>query len=171
MACEIAAERGAEMDRSRLRCVVGMHLADDRDRAVADIRYGAEEYVRYLNNNQPRFHIPEGADTVDWLVEHRIAVVGTPDDAIERIEQLQAKQGEFGCLLLLATNWADWAATKRSYELYARYVIPHFSGANANRAASYDWVTEHQEELVSKRVTAAKLMTDKHEAERAALRA
>ena len=171
VACEIAAERGAEMDRSRLRCVVGMHLADDRDRAVADIRYGAEEYVRYLNNNQPRFHIPEGVDTVDWLVEHRIAVVGTPDDAIERIEQLQAKQGEFGCLLLLATNWADWAATKRSYELYARYVIPHFSGANTSRAASYDWVTEHQEELVSKRVTAAKLMTDKHEAERAALRA
>ena len=170
VANEIAAERGAEMDRGRLRCVVGMHLAEDRDRAVADIRFGAEEYVRYINNNQPRLHVPDGVDTVDWLVEHRVAVVGTPDDAIARIEQLQAKQGDFGCLLLLATNWADWAATKRSYELYARYVIPHFNGANANRTASYEWVTEHQDELVSKRVTAAKLMTEKHEAERDAVR-
>jgi limonene 1,2-monooxygenase len=168
VACDIAADRGAEMDRSRLRCVVGMHLADSREQAIRDIRFGAREYVDYLNNNQPRFHIPPGVDTAEWIVEHRIAVVGTPDDAIARIEQLRAKQGEFGCLLLLATNWADWAATKRSYELYARYVMPHFDRANESRSASYRWVTDHQDELVTKRVAAAELMTAKHEAEQAA---
>jgi limonene 1,2-monooxygenase len=167
VAGEIAAEHGRQMDRSRLRCVVGMHIAESRQQAIEDIRFGAAEYVDYLNNNQPRFHVPEGVDTVDWLVENRIAVVGTPDDAIERIEQLYAKQGEFGALLLLATNWADWAATKRSYELYARYVIPHFARANTNREASYRWVTEHQSEIVSKRVAAAEQMVAKHEAERA----
>jgi limonene 1,2-monooxygenase len=167
VAGEIAAEHGRQMDRSRLRCVVGMHIAESRQQAIEDIRFGAAEYVDYLNNNQPRFHVPEGVDTVDWLVENRIAVVGTPDDAIERIEQLYAKQGEFGALLLLATNWADWAATKKSYELYARYVIPHFARANTNREASYRWVTEHQSEIVSKRVAAAEQMVAKHEAERA----
>jgi limonene 1,2-monooxygenase len=167
VAGEIAAEHGRQMDRSRLRCVVGMHIAESRQQAIEDIRFGAAEYVDYLNNNQPRFHVPEGVDTVDWLVENRIAVVGTPDDAIERIEQLYAKQGEFGALLLLATNWADWAATKRSYELYARYVIPHFARANTNREASYRWVSEHQSEIVSKRVAAAEQMVAKHEAERA----
>jgi limonene 1,2-monooxygenase len=168
IASEVAGEHGREMDRSRLRCVVGMHLAESREQAVADIRFGAQEYVDYLNNNQPRFHIPAGVDTVEWIVENRIAVVGTPDDAIERIDALRAKQGEFGCLLLLATNWADWAATKRSYELYARYVIPHFARANDNRTASYRWVTEHQRELVDKRTAAAAQMVAKHEAERAA---
>ncbi|MFT7597643.1 MAG: limonene 1,2-monooxygenase [Acidimicrobiales bacterium] len=169
LACQVAADRGAEMDRSGLRCVVGMHIAETREQAIEDIRFGAEEYVAYINNNQPRFHVPVGADVADWIVENKIAVVGTPDDAIERIEELQAKQGEFGCLLLLATNWADWPATQRSYELYARYVMPHFDGANKNRTESFDWVTKNQTELVSKRVSAAEQMTAKHEAEQAAL--
>jgi limonene 1,2-monooxygenase len=170
VACDLAAEQGREMDRSRLRCVVGMHLAETREQAMADLRFGAQEYVDYLNNNQPRFHVPPGADTVEWLVENRIAVIGTPDDAIERIEQLYAKQGEFGCLLLLATNWADWAATKRSYELYARYVMPHFDRANTHRGESYRWVTENQAEIVGKRVAAAEQMVARHEAETAARR-
>jgi limonene 1,2-monooxygenase len=96
-----------------------------------------------------------------------LAVIGTPDDAIRRIERIREKQGEFGALLLLAHNWADWAQTQRSYELYARYVIPHFSGANAARFSSYEWVTEKQSELVEKRVAAAQAMFAKHEAERA----
>ena len=50
---------------------------------------------------------------------------------------------------------------------YARYVIPHFAGSNANREASYHWVTDHQQEIVSKRVSAAEQMIAKHQAERA----
>lgn len=168
VACDLAAENGREMDRSRLRCVIGVHVAETREQAIADIRFGAEEYVDYLNNNQPRFHVPPGTDTVEWLVENRIAVVGTPEDVIERIEQLYAKQGEFGALLILATNWADWAATKRSYELYARYVMPHFDRANVNRVDSYHWVSQHQAEIVDKRIAAANQMIARHEAETAA---
>jgi limonene 1,2-monooxygenase len=167
VACEIAAEDGREMDRSRLRCVVNMHLADSRQQAKEDIRWGCEEFVRYFNNNQPRFDVPEGADYVDWVIDNDIAVVGTPDDAIRRIERLREKQGEFGCVLLQITNWADWPALKRSMELYAQHVIPHFSGVNRNRTASYRWVTENQAELVTKRVNAANQMFAKHQAERA----
>lgn len=93
VACERAAEQGRQMDRSRLRCVVGMHIAETREQAIADIRFGTDEYIRYLNNNQPRFHVPPGEDMVDWVVEHRIACVGTPEDAIEHIEQLQGRAG------------------------------------------------------------------------------
>ena len=167
IACEIAAENGRVMDRSRLRCVLNMHLADTREQARADIRYGCEEFVRYFNNNQPRFAVPDGADYVEWVIDHDIAVVGTPDDAIRRIERLYQKQGEFGAVLLQITNWADWPALKRSLELYAHHVIPHFSGANAARRASYEWVTTNQGELVEKRVNAANQMFAKHEAERA----
>ncbi len=168
VACDIAESNGREMDRSGLRCVVGMHLAESREQAIADIRFGAEEYVDYLNNNMPRFHVPPGVDTVDWIVENNIAVVGTPDDMIERIDALYAKQGDFGCLLVLATNWADWAATKRSYELYARYVMPHFDRANELRQASWKWVTANQDSIVAKRMAAAEQMIAKHEAEQAA---
>ena len=166
VACEIASENGVEMDRGRLRCVLNMHLAETREQARREVRYGCEEFIRYLNNNQPRFRVPDGADYVDWVIEKDIAVVGTPDDAIARIQQLREKQGEFGAVLLQTTNWSDWPALKRSMELYAHHVIPHFSDANAHRVDSYNWVTQHQEELVTKRVNAANQMFDKHEAER-----
>jgi limonene 1,2-monooxygenase len=168
VACEIASEDGREMDRARLRCVLNMHLADTREQAIEDIRYGCEEFIRYFNNNQPRFPVPDGADYIEWVLEHNIAVVGTPDEAIDRIERLYEKQGEFGAVLLQVTNWADWPAMKRSFELYAHHVIPHFAGANRNRIDSYRWVTANQAELVTKRVNAAQQMFAKHQAERAA---
>jgi len=168
VACEIAAEHGREMDRSRLRAVVQMHLAETREQAIENIRWGCEEHIRYFNNNQPRFPVPDGADYVEWALENDLAVVGTPADAIERIEALYERQGEFGAVLLMVTSWADWPALKRSFELYAQYVIPHFAGANANRTRSYEWVTRNQEELVTKRVNAAQQMVAQHEAERAA---
>ena len=156
IACEIAAENGRTMDTNRLRLVVPMHLADTREQAVANVRYGLKQFIDYFNNNQPRFFPPEGADTVDWYVGEKIGVIGTPDDAIERIEALQAKQGEFGAILLQANNWADWEQTKRSYELYARYVMPHFSGANRARDDSYRWVSAHTGQLTDLRKAAAR---------------
>jgi limonene 1,2-monooxygenase len=166
VACEIAAENGRTMDTNRLRLVLPMHLADTREQAIADVRYGLKQFVDYFNNNQPRFFVPEGADTVDWYLNEKIAVVGTPEDAIERIEALQAKQGDFGAILLQAHNWADWEKTKHSYELYARYVMPHFTQANRARDESYRWVTAHTGQLTDLRQAAAKKMFDQHEAER-----
>jgi limonene 1,2-monooxygenase len=168
VANQVAAADGRTMDRSGLRCVVNLHLADTREQAIENIRFGCKDFIDYFNNNLPRFSIPAGADTVDWVVEHKIAVVGTPDDAIERIEALYAKQGEFGALLIQAHNWADWEATKRSYELYARYVMPHFDGANAARQASYASVTASQSMLVDKRNAAAQQAFDRHAALQAA---
>jgi limonene 1,2-monooxygenase len=166
VACEIAAENGRTMDSNRLRLVLPMHLADTREQAIADVRYGLKQFIDYFNNNQPRFFVPEGEDTVDWYLDQHIGVIGTPEDAIERIEALQAKQGEFGAILLQAHNWADWEKTKHSYELYARYVMPHFTGANRARDESYRWVTAHTGQLTDLRQAAAKKMFDQHEAER-----
>ena len=165
VAQEVAAEHGRTMDPSRLRLVVTMHLADTREKAEADVRFGLKEQVDYLNNNMPRIFVPEDVDTVDWYVEQRFSVIGTPDDAIARIEQLAEKQGDFGAVLLMSHDWADWEETKRSYELYARYVMPHFSRANDRRAESYGWVTKHQSELTEKRKAAAEDMINRHEAE------
>jgi len=40
---------------------------------------------------------------------------------------------------MLAHNTASLDATLRSYDLFARYVVPHFRKANAGRSNSIDW--------------------------------
>ena len=132
--------------------------------------FGFERYLGYLNNNQPRFIVPTGKDPLEWFTENRYGVCGTPDDAIALIERLYEKQGTFGAFLHQAHNWADFEATKRSYELYARYVMPHFSRANTPRAGSYQWCGDNRAEFSAKRNAAAKAMFDKHEAEQRAAR-
>src|SRR5439155_4134060 len=170
IACDVAAEHGRNMDPSRLRLVGPMHIAETREQAFKNARWGFERYLGYLNNNQPRFIVPAGQDALEWFVENRYGVCGTPDDAIALIERLQDKQGGFGVFLHQAHNWADWEATKRSYELYARYVMPHFSRSNASRAASFQWCGDNRAEFSAKRQAAAKAMFDKHEAEQRAAR-
>ena len=170
IANDIAAEQGRTMDPSRLRLVGPMHIAETRAKAFENCRFGFERYLGYLNNNQPRFIVPPGQDAAEWFVENKFGVIGTPDDAIALIERLRSKQGEFGVFLHQAHNWADWEATKRSYELYARYVMPHFSDDNIPRIESFDWCTEHRDELTEKRSAAARAMFDKHEAEQDSVR-
>ena len=58
------------------------------------------------------------------------------DDAIATIETMRAKPGEPGVLLIQATHWAEWENIKRSDPLYARSVMPHFSGVNRDRVQS-----------------------------------
>ena len=139
-ACNVAAEHGRTMDRSRLRLMGPMHIAETREKARENVRSGLMKYIEYAQVLNPgRFgDFKSGRDPVDVLLESGHIVIGTPDDAISVLEKLRAKQGEFGAFLHQAHDWADWNETKRSYELYARYVRPHFSGSNANRVASYN---------------------------------
>jgi len=169
IAQEIAAEHGRVMDPAVLRLVGPMHIAETREQARANVRYGLEKYLTYYQAINPaRFSDLDGRDPVDVLVETRRAVIGTPEDAIAQIERLMAKQGEFGCYLQLAHNWANWEATKKSYELYARHVVPHFRGSNAHRRDSMAWALANEVEFTRLREAATKKMFEQHAAERAA---
>ena len=53
-------------------------------------------------------------------------MIGTPDDAIRKIQELVDQSGGFGTFLLFGHDWARPEATKRSFELFAQYVMPHF---------------------------------------------
>jgi limonene 1,2-monooxygenase len=168
VANEIAADHGRRMDPARLRLVGPMHIAETRDEAMNNARFGFDKWFGYFQRINPaRFaNLPKG-DPLEILVAAGGIVVGTPDDAIRQIDRLYAKQGQFGAFLQLAHNWANWEATKKSYELYARYVVPHFRQSNRHRIESLDWTTAHNQEIVAVTQAAAKAMFDKHQAERA----
>jgi limonene 1,2-monooxygenase len=149
IATEQAAEHGQSMDRNAWRLVGPMHIAETREQAMEDIRFGLEKWIYYFREIANLPIVPEGDDPIKAMVESGMAVVGTPDDAIARLEQLVDQSGGFGAFLLMAHNWANWDATRKSYELMARYVFPEFQNLNDNRTASMAWVKENKVEFTS----------------------
>src|SRR5260370_7674575 len=111
IANDVAAEDGRTMDANRLRLVGPMHIAETREQAFKNARWGFERYLGYANNNQPRFIHPKGKDPLEWFVANRYGVSGTPPDATALIERPQANKGEFCPFLPPAHNWAAWEAT------------------------------------------------------------
>ena len=87
-------------------------------------------------------------------------------DCVRHFERLwKGSNGGFGGVLLLAHNWADWPATKRSYELMARYVHPHFQcNANELRDWSYNDAKSKYETAGNQSRAAVQAAIDKYQA-------
>lgn len=146
IATEQAQTHGKTMDRNAWRLVGPMHIAETREQAMEDVRFGLDKWIYYFREIANLPIVPEGDDPVQAMIDTGLAVIGTPDDAAKRIQQLVDESGGgFGAFLFMAHNWANWAATKKSYELVARYVFPKFQQLNDNRHASIDWVAENKE--------------------------
>ncbi|MBT3808346.1 MAG: LLM class flavin-dependent oxidoreductase [Rhodospirillaceae bacterium] len=137
--CEEAAdEHGQSVDRNNWRIVTLMHIAETREQAEANVQFGIEAFADYFRHIAPTPIVPQGVtDPVAYLRESQMAVIGTPDDAIEHIERLWQGSGGFGALLDLAHDWADREHTWKSHELLARYVMPHFQGSMETRREAY----------------------------------
>jgi limonene 1,2-monooxygenase len=142
---DLARDNGQTMDRSSWRLVGPMHIAETREKAMADVRFGLEKWLYYFREIANLPIVPDTVgDPVEAFLKMPMAVVGTPDDAADKIQALVDQSGGFGCFLFMAHNWADWAATKHSYELFARYVAPRFQSLNVGRAASMSWVKDNK---------------------------
>ncbi len=138
---ENAAANNKSADRRKWRIVTLVHIAPTREQARAELEFGLAEFVRYFTEVTTFPMVPEGvADPAEYLMNSGFACFGTPDDCIRHFERLWlGSDGGFGGVLLFAHNAANWEATKRSYELMARYVHPHFQRqSNSKRSASYD---------------------------------
>ena len=102
------------------------------------------------------------------MIESGRAVIGTPDDAVALIERLEKKSGGFGAFLQLAHNWADFEATKKSYELMARYVTPRCNGANRAREQSLAFAGDGGAKFMGDAMAAATAFIQRHAEEEAA---
>ena len=143
---ETAREHGHTMDRAGWRLVGPVHVAETREKARANVRFGLARWVDYMSKVAALpLGTPPGVDPVDYMIDTGFAVIGTPDDFIAQIERLSAQSGGFGCFLNLDNHWADWAETKRSYELIARFAVPKINKLNVNRQASEDWLRDNND--------------------------
>ena len=161
--CEqTAAEHGKTVSREGWRVVTLAHIADTREQALENVKFGIEKWAQYFRD-VATFPIvpPEIDDAVSYLMDNNMACIGTPDDAIRYIEKLQEGTGGFGAYLELAHNWADWSATKRHYELMSRHVAPHFQDLNTLRRDSYDYSYQNRELFVGQAAAAIQTEIDR----------
>jgi limonene 1,2-monooxygenase len=155
------------VNRSAWRVVGPLHLAETREQARKNVRWGLERWIDYVANIAALpLAPPPGVDPVDAVIDSGYAVIGTPDDCVAQIQRLQAQSGGFGCFLQMDTPWADWAETKRSYELMARYVIPKVNNLNAGRLASEQWVRDNHKKFQGELQSAVAAKLAQHAAEK-----
>jgi limonene 1,2-monooxygenase len=154
---ERAATFGTTVDRAAWRLVGLMHVAETREQAYRDVEHGIEQWFRYFQKVAafPQMAV-EGGDVremIDFVNEAGIGAIGTPDDAAAQVQRLVDQSGGFGAMLLLAHEWANPQATRRSYELIAQHVMPRFQGqAQATldaKARATETRTGHAEQQVA----------------------
>ena len=159
---ETARANGHQPHRRNWRLVTLIHVAETREKARENVRHGLDEFRNYFADVATFPIIPgDVGDAYTYLVESGSACIGTPDDAIAFIENLQKGSGGFGVIMELAQNWADWDQTKRHYELMARYVHPHFQGSRELRVESYAFARDHHDEFVGQSSAAVQAEIDR----------
>ncbi|GAA2440018.1 LLM class flavin-dependent oxidoreductase [Actinomadura vinacea] len=166
---ERAAKYGNTAERRDWRLVGPMHLAETREQAARDVAFGLADWVAYFQK-VAALPIAPDADDPDTLVEAvnatGMGVIGTPDDAIAQIQRLADQSGGFGAYLLMAHDWADTEPTRRSYELFSRYVAPVFQGTAEPLAASRDWAADNRETFIGATTQAIMTKVQEQEQER-----
>jgi limonene 1,2-monooxygenase len=167
IATDVAQQHGHTMDRSMMRLVGPMHLAETREQAMKDVEHGLQKWISYFARVNPT---AAGADLgsrtpAQSMVDSGRAVIGTPDDAIAQLKRLRAKVTDFGSFLMLAHNWASFERTKHSYELFARHVLPALNQENTWRSQSLTYYTDNKQELLGKTEVAMRQTFEKHRAE------
>ena len=163
-----AKKHGKTVRREDWRLVGPVHVAETREKARENVRFGIEKWIYYFREVAALPLAPAGEDPADALVDTGLAVIGDPDDAIAQIERLEQQSGGFGCFLQMAHNWADWEETQRSYELFARYVMPRFQGLNRPREESLKWASANRPRFIGAMAEALQAQFQKHFAESAA---
>jgi len=149
---ESASKNNRKVDRNEWRLVLHVHLADTKAEAIEQVRIGASKYQNdYFANTIGHDLDYDGPieNIVDDKVEKGVWVVGTPDDLIAKINDLEKESGGIGGIMFQVTEWGTREQVLHSYELIARYVIPQFNGSLENLEKSQLWSSNMKDRLAT----------------------
>jgi limonene 1,2-monooxygenase len=168
---QTAAQHGKTMDRHEWRIVTPLHVAPTRKEALDDVREGGLEFLqRYwvdaLGNKHAVDRPDDAATLIEQLTDSGQWIVGSPDDCVAAIERLQEVTGGFGGLMFRATEYASPEATRRSYELFARYVMPKFQHSLGSLQQSYQRVVANVAETRAQQQAAIERAHQSYEQQR-----
>jgi limonene 1,2-monooxygenase len=152
---ETAAKHGKTMDRSKWKLVVNCHVAEDDEEALRQVKKAERhETITYFEETLGR---PPGRsdDPLTEGVKMGTTLVGSVDTVVRGIKHLwDLSNGGFGGLLFRANEWANREQTLKSYELFARYVMPQFQGSAQAPQGSNEWARSNRRTIFSPNVEA-----------------
>jgi len=144
-----AEKHGKTLERSNWRLVVNMHCADEDARAMREVKHGeALETLSYFSETLGRPPMRSEDPLGDGL-RAGTTLVGSPDTIANGISRLlEHTEGGAGGVLFRAHEWANREDTLRSYELFARWVMPRFQGSLVMPAQSRNWCSDNRTGVV-----------------------
>ena len=148
---ESAAKHGNKVDRKNWRIVLNWHIAETRKEARKQagaglLRHNNEYSIGTLAGGEGTIYdTPDEAVDGVAFSELSTAVIGTPDDLVERIREMMELTGGFGCVIGFVHDWANRENTRRSWDMVARYVIPQVNGLLDDYFESHRFVTDNRE--------------------------
>lgn len=150
-----AAKHGRTMDRREWRLVVNMHCAETDEEAYAQVKTGErEETVTYFEETLSR---PPGRsdDPLRDGIKAGTTLVGSPETIRKGIDRLIANsKGGVGGFMFRSHEWANRKHTLESYELFARWVMPHYQGSLEMPTRSRDWARSKRKDIFAPNVAA-----------------
>ena len=148
---ESAKLHGNTVNRKDWRLVLNWHIAETREKAREQSKHGLFRH----NNEYSVGTLKPGEGTIyktpDEAVDdvsssqERTAVIGTPDDLIEKINDMIKLTGGFGCVIGFVHDWANRQDTLKSWDLVARYVIPEVNCLLDDYRESNKYTIENRE--------------------------
>jgi limonene 1,2-monooxygenase len=157
-------------DRAGWRLVGLMHVAETREQAYRDVEYGIEHWFDYFQRVAafPQMAVGDSTDVrgmIDFINQAGIGAIGTVEDAKAQVQRLVDQSGGFGAMLLLGHEWANPAATRRSFELIAQHVFPEFQDQSAGTLAAASLARDTHTEHAATQLSAVEHMTAKYQKE------
>lgn len=169
---ERAAANGKTVDRKDWTLVGIFHIAETEEEARRQVRYGIEQWFDYFQKVAafPQMGVTGNKidEMISFVTDAGIGVIGTPEQARAQVQRLWDQSGGFGSLLQMAHDWANPADTRRSAELFATEVFPHFQGQAQPTLDAAARARVVQAGHVEKQLAAVDLMTKRYEEEVAA---
>ncbi len=160
-----AAKTGATFSRDGWRLVINVHVAETDERARADVAIGEPlETLSYFSETLGRPPMRSEDPLGDGL-RAGTTLVGSPEtvaNGIQRLLKHTGQEGEVngkwgaGGVLIRANDWANREDTLRSYELFARWVMPRFQGSTISTHASREWASENRNGIFGPSIGAIK---------------
>jgi limonene 1,2-monooxygenase len=119
---------GKTASRQDVRLAINLHISESREQAIKDIEIGSALERFEFSSAVTGAPLPtlERQQWAAHLATRPTDIVGSVEDAIAKLRQIESQMGGLGGVMIRCKEWTSWQARVKSLELLARYVMPQF---------------------------------------------